>query len=279
MNERTCHRQVLEQLKYFTWQDVLLSAIDIAIVAYLFYQVFVFIRGTRAVQLLKGIAILLVLVSLTQWLRLYTVNWILVQVRTMLIVALPIVFQQELRRALTQLGRGKLFSTNLFRSQSASITQVIDEVVEAAFNLSRTKTGALIIIEQETGLEEYMEDAVRLDALVSRELLENIFVPNTPLHDGAVVIREDRIVAAACFVPATEDPVTVELGARHRAAIGVSQVSDALAIVVSEETGTVSLASGGRLIRGLDSKTLRDKLLELMNPQSVMQIFRRGATK
>lgn len=279
MKERACHRQVLEQLRYFTWQDVLLSAIDIAIVAYLFYQVFVFIRGTRAVQLLKGIAVLLLLVSLTQWLRLYTVNWILVQVRTMLIVALPIVFQQELRRALTQIGKGKLFSPNLFRGQGTPVTQVVDEVVEAAFNLSRSRTGALIIMEQETGLEEYMEDAVRLDALVSCELLENIFVPNTPLHDGAVIIREDRLVAAACFVPATEDPVAVELGARHRAAIGVSQVSDALAIVVSEETGTVSLASGGRLIRGLDAKTLKDKLLELVNPQSVMQIFRRGAPK
>jgi len=270
---------LLEQLRYFTWQDAILAAIDIAIVAYLFYQVFVFIRGTRAVQLLKGIAILLVLVSLTQWLRLYTVNWLLVQVRTMLIVALPIVFQQELRRALSQIGRGKLLSPNLFRVQSSSVPQVVEEIVEACFRLSSAKIGALVVIERETGLEEFIEDAIRLDAIVSQELLANIFVPNTPLHDGAVIIREDRILAAACFVPATEEPVTSELGARHRAAIGVSQVSDALAVVVSEETGTVSLAVGGRLIRGLDAKTLKDKLLELINPQPAMQLFRRGASK
>lgn len=269
----------MDQLRYFTWQDVILSVVDVAIVAYLFYRVFVLIRGTRAVQLLKGIAILFVLVSLTQWLRLYTVNWLLVQVRTMLLVALPIVFYPELRRALEQIGRGKIFTSSFFRAQNESAFKVVDEIVRASFDLAASKTGALIVVEQETGLEEYMEGAVRLDALVSAELLQNIFVPNTPLHDGAVIVRGDRIVAAACFLPSTQDPVTVELGSRHRAAIGVTQVSDAVAIVVSEETGTVSLAAGGRLIRGLDAKTLRDKLLELVNPQPVMQLFHRGSQK
>jgi len=269
---------LLEQLRYFTWQDIVLAVVDIAIVAYLFYRLFALIRGTRAVQLLKGIAILFVLVSLTQWLRLYTVNWLLVQVRTMLVVALPIVFHPEIRRALEQMGRGKLFTRSLFRGQESPL-KVLDQIVKASFSLAVARIGALIVIEQETGLEEYMEDAVRLDAIVSAELLQNIFVPNTPLHDGAVIIRGDRIVAAACFLPSTQDPVTVELGSRHRAAIGITQVSDALALVVSEETGTVSLAVGGRLIRGLDSKTLKEKLIEILNQQPMAQIFHRGLPK
>lgn len=268
---------LLNQLRYFSWQDILLAIVDIAIVAYLFYRVFVLIRGTRAVQLLKGIAVLLVLVVVTRWLRLYTVNWLLVQVRTMLIVALPVVFQQELRRALEQLGRGKLFSRSLFRPPAESLEDTVGKVVEACSALSKSRIGALIVIERETGLEEYMEDAVRMDALVSSELLQNLFVPNSPLHDGAVIIRGDRIMAAACFLPSTEDPVTVELGSRHRAALGITQVSDSLAIVVSEETGTVSLASGGRLIRGLDPTTLKEKILQAMDYQVGSQILHRGS--
>ncbi|MGI6618639.1 MAG: diadenylate cyclase CdaA [Bacillota bacterium] len=259
---------MLEQLRFFTWQDVLLAVVDIAVVAYLFYKIFTLIRGTRAVQLLKGVAFLYVLVSLTQWARLYTINWILVQVRTMLLVALPIVFHPELRRGLEQIGRGRWFTRSLFRFQDDDVEKTVDELVTACFNLSAQKTGGLIVLERETGLEEYMEDAVRIDALVSSQLIENIFVFGSPLHDGAVIVRGDRIAAAASFLPPTQDPVTVELGSRHRAALGITQVSDAVAIVISEETGTVSLASGGRLIRGLDAKTLREKLLEALGAQT-----------
>lgn len=270
---------MLEQLRFFTWQDVLLAIVDIAVVAYLFYKIFTLIRGTRAVQLLKGIAILFVLVSLTQWARLYTINWILVQVRTMLLVALPIVFQPELRRGLEQIGRGGLFSRSLFRLQDHDVEKTVDEIVTACFNMSAQKTGGLIVLERETGLEEYMEDAVRIDGLVSSKLLENIFVYGSPLHDGAVIIRGGRIAAAASFLPPTQDPVTVELGSRHRAALGITQVSDAVAIVISEETGTVSLASGGRLIRGLDPKTLREKLLEALGAQGASYISGRRLGK
>jgi len=262
---------LLEQLRFFTWQDVLLAIVDIAVVAYLFYKIFTLIRGTRAVQLLKGVAFLFVLVSLTQWARLYTINWILVQVRTMLLVALPIVFQPELRRGLEQIGRGRLFSRALFRFQDDDVEKTVDELVTACFNLSSQKTGGLIVLERETGLEEFMEDAVRIDGLVTSRLIENIFVFGSPLHDGAVIIRGDRVAAAAGFLPPTQDPVTVELGSRHRAALGITQVSDAVAIVISEQTGTVSLASGGRLIRGLDPKTLREKLLEALGAQTTIQ--------
>jgi diadenylate cyclase len=270
---------LLEQLRFFTWQDVLLAIVDIAVVAYLFYKIFTIIRGTRAVQLLKGVAFLFVLVSVTQWARLYTINWILVQVRTMLLVALPIVFQPELRRGLEQIGRGRLFSRTLFRFQEHDVEKIVEELVAACFSLSAQRTGGLIVLERETGLEEYMEDAVRIDGFVTSQLIENIFVYGSPLHDGAVIIRGDRVAAAASFLPPTQDPVTVELGSRHRAALGITQVSDAVAIVISEETGTVSLASGGRLIRGLDAKTLREKLLEALGVQGAGYISSRRLWK
>lgn len=264
----------------FTWQDIVRSVVDIAIVAYLFYQVFVLIRGTRAVQLLKGIAALFILLQVTYWLGLYTINSLLDRVSDMLLVAIPVVFSAEIRRALEQLGRGSLFTKGLFFSPAAAPEQVVGEVVSAVESLSKEKTGALIVIQRDVGLEEYMEDAVALDSLVSSELLENIFVKNTPLHDGAVILRGDRIAAAACFLPSTQEAVTIELGSRHRAALGITQVSDAVAVTVSEETGTVSLAVGGRLLRGLDTKTLREKLLELLpQRQTVSQLFHRGSSR
>ncbi|MBE3519485.1 MAG: TIGR00159 family protein [Firmicutes bacterium] len=253
-------------IQYFTWYDIILAVVDITVVAYLFYRVFVLIRGTRAVELLKGIAILLVLVSVTQWLRLYTIHWILSQLRTMLVIAIPVVFQPELRRALEQIGRGKIFARGSLWAPAMTSTKVISEVVEAVSSLSSSKIGALVVLERESGLGEYVEESVKLDAIVSSELLQNIFVPGTPLHDGAVIIRGDRIVAAASFLPFTQERVSVELGSRHRAAIGITEVSDAVSVVVSEETGTISLACGGRLIRGLDKKTLKEKLEELMIP-------------
>lgn len=263
------------------WQDIAIGIVDVAIVAFLFYQTFVLIRGTRAVQLLKGIAVLFVLIPVTRWLRLYTLNWLLEQARTPLFVAIPVVFSPELRRALEQLGRGRLFIAGLFTGGVTS-EKVIDEIVKAAGDLSATKTGALIVIERTSGLEEYMEEAIPLDSVVTSELIENVFFKNTPLHDGAMIVRGDRVAAAACFLPSTQEAVTVELGSRHRAALGVTQVSDAIAVAVSEETGTVSLAVGGRLLRGLDLKTLKEKLVELLperQPLLLPQLFRRGASK
>ena len=271
--------QLLSVLGYLTWQDVLLALVDIAIVAYLFYEIFVLIRGTRAVQLLKGIAVLFILIPVTQWLRLYTINWLLVQVRMMLLVAIPVVFSSELRRALEHLGRGKIFTRSIFSGGYTS-ERVIDEIVEAAGHLSSSRTGVLIVIERTSGLEEYMEEAVTLDSLVTSELVENIFYKNTPLHDGAVIVRGDRVAAAACYLPSTQEAVTVELGSRHRAALGITQVSDAVAVAVSEETGTISLAVGGRLLRGLDLRTLKEKLVELLpERQPLSQLFRRGSAK
>lgn len=273
---------LLSELRYLTWQDILLSVVDIAIVAYLFYRVFVLIRGTRAVQLMKGIAVLFVLVAVTRYMRLYTLNWLLEWVRDSLWVALPIVFQPELRRALEQMGRGSLFARSVLGGGSMTSERIVDEIVDAAAALSASRTGALMVITREAGLQEYIEDAQRLDALVTSELLQNIFVKNTPLHDGAVVIKGDRIAAAACFLPSTEEAVAVELGSRHRAALGITQVSDAIAVVVSEETGTVSLAVGGRLFRGLDKRTLKEKMMGLLEThlsRSIPNILNRGSAR
>lgn len=271
---------MLSYLSSLTWQDKVIAVIDIATVAYLFYQGFILIKGTRAVQLLKGIAVLYILYQVTDLLGLYTIKSLLDKGGAMLLIAIPVVFSAEIRRGLEQLGRGRLFTKALFLGPSVAPEQVVDEIVGAVHNLSKEKTGALIVLQRAVGLEEYMEEAIALDSLVSSELLENIFVKNTPLHDGAVIVRGDRIAAAACFLPATQEAVTVELGSRHRAALGITQVSDAVAVTVSEETGTVSLAVGGRLLRGLDTVTLKEKLLELLpQRQTVGQLFHRGSSK
>lgn len=271
---------MLRVLASFTWKDYVRAIVDIAIVAYLFYQVFVLIRGTRAVQLLKGIAILFVLLQVTNFLELYTVNWLLGRVSEMLVVAIPVVFSAEIRRALEQIGRGRLFARSLLLGPDATPEQVVEAVTDAVFKLSKDKVGALIVIQRDVGLEEHMDEAVALDSLVSSELLQNIFVKNSPLHDGAAIIRGGRIAAASCFLPSTQESVGLELGSRHRAALGITQVSDAIAVTVSEETGTVSLAIGGRLLRGLDAKTLKEKLTELLpQKQPVNPLFHRRSSK
>ncbi len=268
-------------LKDFRLPDIIRIPLDVAIVAYLFYRVFVLIRGTRAVQLLEGIALLFLFIAVTDWLGLDTMNYLLVRLGDALALALPVVFHQEIRRVLEQIGRGgSIMTRTLFSGSVFTSEKVIGEIVEAVGHMSSVKTGALIVIERASGLEEYMDDAVSLDAAVSSELLENIFFKNSPLHDGAVIIRGDRVAAAACFLPSTQEAVTVELGSRHRAALGVTQVSDAIAIAASEETGTISLAVGGRLLRGLDLATLKEKLVDLLQVrQSVPQFFNRGAGK
>lgn len=264
-----------------TGDEILRTLVDVAIVAYLFYRILVLIRGTRAVQLLEGIGLLYISISVSWWLELYTLYTLLYRVASGLLLALPVIFHQEIRRVLEQLGRGgSLVTRSLFTGAVFTSEKVIDEIVEAAGHMSSSSTGALIVIERASGLEEFMEEAVPLDSVVSSELLENIFFKNSPLHDGAIIVRGDRVAAAACYLPSTQEAVTVELGARHRAALGITQASDAVAVAVSEETGTVSLAVGGRLLRGLDLATLKEKLVELLpSQQAVPHLFRRGAAK
>lgn len=259
---------MLTFLSTMSWSRWILSLIDISIVAYGFYRLFLLIRGTRAVQLIKGIIVLLVAVPVSQWLHLNATHTILVDIQVMLTVALPIVFQPELRRALEQIGQGRFFSQPLLTHEEVDMARVIDEVARAAEHLALSRTGALIVLERQTGLNEYAATGVPIEAIVSAPLLENVFVPNTPLHDGACIIRGDRVVAAAAFLPLTDmaRPGS-ELGSRHRAALGVSEQSDAVVVVVSEETGWVSLAVEGRLNRRLEDRTLREMLLRLFRPK------------
>ncbi|MDO5036899.1 MAG: diadenylate cyclase CdaA [Tissierellia bacterium] len=239
------------------------SIIDIGIVAIIVYSLITIIKGTRAEQLSKGIIVLLVLTKLSEWLELYTVYYLLSNLMTMGFLALLIVFQPELRRGLEFIGRSSSIRTSLM-SKKSEAQKTVDAIVDAAGSMSRQKIGALIIIERETGLAEIIDTGTMIDGQVSSALLINLFIPNTPLHDGAVVIRNNRVVSAATFLPLTEsNTVAAELGTRHRAAIGISERSDCLSIVVSEETGSISVAEHGKISRHLDLAALEKILIGL----------------
>lgn len=246
--------------------------VDIVIVAVVIYKLFTLIRGTRAEQLTKGIVVLLVLTKLSDWQELYTINWILNNAMTVGTLALLIVFQPELRRGLEFIGRSSFFTKSLIELRGDTLSETAEEIVEAVASLSRQKIGALIVLEKKTGLNEIVETGTKLDAYVTSDLLINIFIPNTPLHDGAVIIKDERIKAAACFLPLTDNSgVSKELGTRHRAALGISERSDSLSIIVSEETGAISIAENGDISRYLDSKTLKQILLDMYKPKNSNQ--------
>ncbi len=246
----------------------LTSIIDIAIVALVIYRLMLLIKGTRAVQLLKGVAVLVMATAVSSLLHLYTLQWLLKQAMTALVVALPIVFQPELRRALEKLGGGRFLASQFTSLGEAERNLMVGEIVRAVRTMSKERIGALIVLERSTGLEEYIDTGVKVGALLSAELLVNIFIPRTPLHDGAIVVRGDRIAAAACVLPLTQgQKLSKTLGTRHRAGIGITEESDALAVIVSEETGRVSLAVEGVLAEGLDEKVLADRLSGALQPK------------
>lgn len=239
--------------------------IDITIIAIITYNALKLIKGTRAEQLSKGILVILVLTKLSEWFKLYTINWLLNNIMTWGFVAILIVFQPELRRGLEFIGR-----TSSLRNKSSNkndLPEVVKEITEAVASLSRQKIGALIIFQRKTGLNEIVETGTKVDGYVSSGLLINIFIPNTPLHDGAVIIKGDRVVAAACFLPLSDNEnISKELGTRHRAGIGITERSDALALMVSEETGSISIAEDGGISRYLDIPTLEKILGDMYNP-------------
>lgn len=250
-----------------SWHDYIKDAIDILIVTYIIYHLILLVRGTRAVQLLKGILVLVVIWAVSTWFDLYTLKWLMNQMFTFGVLAVFIIFQPELRRALEQLGRGKLFGRT--SADEEEFSKEIGEIIKAVNYLSRRKIGALIVFERDTGLNEYTESGIPVQSVITSQLLINIFIPNTPLHDGAVIIQGHRISAAACYLPLSENPfISKELGTRHRAAIGVSEVADAVSIVVSEETGQISLAIDGQVVRNINEESLISKLYEEIGPQS-----------
>ena len=228
--------------------------IDILIVAYIFYKIFMFIKDTRAGQVLKGIILLLVATQVSEILKLHTLYWLLVKSLDLGFIAALVIFQPELRAGLEHIGRTKFnfFSKNNINISEQINNKKIEEIVEALYSLSRQKIGALIILERQTKIGDIINTGTSIDGAISRQLLINIFIPNTPLHDGAVVIRDSEIKAAACFLPLTQSKdLSKDLGTRHRAAVGVSEVSDCISLIVSEETGDVSIAKSGKLYRNI----------------------------
>ncbi|MNI01947.1 DNA integrity scanning protein DisA [compost metagenome] len=242
--------------------------IDILIVSYVIYKLIVLVRGTRAIQLMKGIVVVVVTWAVSIWFQLSTLQWMMNQMFTFGVLAVIIIFQPELRRALEQLGRGKIFSRSS-TEEDQDVTKRIGDVIKAVNYLAKRKIGALIVFEKETGLTDYVESGIPIEGKISSELLINIFIPNTPLHDGAVIIRQSRLMAAGCYLPLSENPfISKELGTRHRAAIGMSEVSDAMCIIVSEETGQVSLTMNGHILRDIKEESLISKLFEELKPKN-----------
>lgn len=233
--------------------------IELGILWFVFYMLLLFIKGTRAVQVIKGIIIIVLIFLVSKELRLETINQILAKLFTISVIAFVIIFQPELRRGLARIGQFGMFSGQ---------QQALDEIVKAALILSKKKTGALMAIEREIGLRPYIESGIRLDSHVTSELLNTIFSPNTPLHDGGVIVQGSVVAAAGCLLPLTQNPhVSTALGTRHRAAIGLSEETDAICVVVSEETGDISIAVTGRLTRHLDEKEFGRVLNNIFKPK------------
>lgn len=230
------------------WQDI----VDILVVAYIIYRVILLIRGTRAVQMAAGLAFITMVYFAARWLQLYTLHWILGTILSSLFLLIVIIFQDDIRRALTQMGQ-----TPFIRMRIKTF-HTLEEVAKAASNLSETRTGALIVMERRVGLKDHIDSGVILDAEVSKSLLVSIFNKNSLLHDGAVIIQKGKLAVAGCVLPLSASPyIERELGTRHRAAIGITEQTDAVAVVVSEETGAISVAMNGKLTRNIDSGTLR----------------------
>ena len=239
------------------------DVVDILIVTYIFYKVFMFIKDTRAEQVLKGIVLLFVITQISKIFKLHTLYWILIKTLDLGFIAALIIFQPELRAGLEYIGRTKFsfFSKNNISVSEEKLNKTIEEIIEALYSLSRQKIGALIILERHTKIGDIINTGTIIDGEVSRQLLINIFIPNTPLHDGAVVIRDSEIKAAACFLPLTQSKdLSKELGTRHRAAIGVSEVSDCISLIVSEETGDVSIAKAGKIYRKISKERMTNIL-------------------
>ncbi len=257
------------------WIDV----VDILIVAFLLYQIFVWLKGTAGMQLLKGLFILFIVYFTSQQLGLRTLNWLMDRFMTIILIIIIIVFQPELRRALERLGRGKLFS-RVGLSFGTKGSTIVRQVIDAVELCSQDKIGALIVIERGTGLNDHLESGVKIDSQVSEELLISILTKGTPLHDGAIVIQGDRIAAAGCLLPLSDSKLLErKLGTRHRAAIGMSEHSDALVIIVSEETGTISVADNGKISRYLTKENLEELLFDVYKTDRKKKSFLFGKNK
>ncbi|SER41584.1 diadenylate cyclase CdaA [Lachnobacterium bovis] len=252
-----------------SFQVTLVDLIEILIISVLIYHVLIWIKNTRAWNLFKGIIIILVFVAVAAVFQMNTILWIAENTFNVGVVALVIIFQPELRKALENLGQKNIFAPFFIANKDVSekfSDRTIEELIKACYAMGKVKTGALIVIEDEIELEDYVRTGINVDGIVSRQLLINIFEKNTPLHDGAIIIRGDRIVSATCYLPLSDSlALSKELGTRHRAAVGISEVSDSMTLIVSEETGKVSFALRGQIYRDVDEDYLRKKLKYVQN--------------
>lgn len=240
--------------------------VEIIIITFLLYYILVWVKNTRAWMLLRGILVILLFVGVAAVFQMNTIIWIAENTLSVAVIALVVIFQPEMRKALENLGRknfiSSLFSFELSKGETGKFSdKTISEMVKACYEMGKVKTGALIVVEDEIVLTEYERTGIAVDGILTSQLLINIFEKNTPLHDGAVIVRGDRVVAATCYLPLTDSlTISKDLGTRHRAAVGISEASDSLTIVVSEETGRVSIAMGGELYRNVDAEFLKNKL-------------------
>ncbi|MDM5227805.1 diadenylate cyclase CdaA [Cytobacillus sp. NJ13] len=256
----------------FSILKLLANTIDILLVWYVIYKLIMIVKGTKAVQLLKGIFVIILVKVASDKFHLQTLGWMMEQVLLWGFLAIIIIFQPELRRALEQLGRGRFFSRTA-NQEEENQEKLVESIAKAVDYMAKRRIGALISVERETGMNDYIETGIQLDSKISSELLINIFIPNTPLHDGAVIIQRNCVAAAACYLPLSESPfISKELGTRHRAALGISEVTDSITIIVSEETGSVSLTKNGELHRDLKAEAFKDMLSsELLVQQKIKQ--------
>ncbi len=249
------------------WEDI----VEILIISFLVYQIMTWIKNTKAWFLMKGIGIILIFILLAIIFEMNTILWIVENVLSIAVIAVVVVLQPELRRALEELGRKKFFESLMpfDKVQTERFSdKTVNDLVKASFEMGKVKTGALMVIEQNVKLTEYERTGIEVDGLISSQLLINIFEHNTPLHDGAVIIRGNRVVSATCYLPLSDNmEISKELGTRHRAGVGISEVTDALTIIVSEETGHVSVTYEGKLYRNLDANALREKLQLIQNKE------------
>ncbi|MGK2944659.1 MAG: diadenylate cyclase CdaA [Desulfuromonadales bacterium] len=252
---------MFEMLTNFRW---FLDLLDILLVAFIIYRIMLLIKGTRAVQMLVGMAVILIIYVASQLGGLYTLNWILDNFLSSIILVIVVLFQHDIRRALIHVGRNPFFADLSFREE----TRVIDELCKGCVVLSQKNLGALIVVERETGINDFLEVGVELDAKPSSDLIHAIFHHASPIHDGAVIIQLGRITRAGCFLPLTQNPdIDPRFGTRHRAAIGLTELVDAVVIVVSEETGRISVVVGGKMTRELELTTLKKVLKRLLEPR------------
>lgn len=267
-------RYFLNYLSKISFPSIgVIDIIEIGLISFLVYHIMVWMKYTRAYTLIKGILLVLAFLLVAYILKMNTILWIMKNLADVMIIAVVVIFQQELRRMLEQLGQKNIVAKIIPFDTSKEVKErftdkTINELLRACYDMGEVKTGALIVIEQENILSEYERTGIHVDAALSSQLLINIFEHNTPLHDGAVIVRGNRIVAATCYLPLSDNmELSKQLGTRHRAGVGISEASDSFTIIVSEETGQVSVAQNGRLIRNVNSAALRDMLVKVQNKQ------------